>query len=276
MAPKKDTAASSVFIVSSGAVGIESAYATKSAANKRASELAGGTVTTLNLVGGTVTAVEGTEKPVKAKPAKKEVKKEIKEEDDEEDDEEESASAAATKPKPGNKKTAKDDSGSEGGERVPAAKKTKTPQEQRAANKQKPAKPDDADLPDNVKALLKGTGSIFDGEFINPLYLADFCTKYCLFLPHFPITLSNSANVTFVGKSIVVTGVPPVLGRKNTDKLVQIYGGHLTKSISKKTSFVVLGNDAGPTKLVKIEELGLKVYDDKEFIKLIEKGTWLW
>jgi len=61
-----------------------------------------------------------------------------------------------------------------------------------------------------------------------------------------------------------------MLGRTNADKLVQIYGGKLVKAIAKKTSFVVLGNDAGPKKLDQIKEFGLKSYTDTEFIKLIE------
>jgi len=92
-------------------------------------------------------------------------------------------------------------------------KVTKPPAEQRVANASKPkGTKGDEDLPDNVKALLKANGDVLNGF------------------------------------AIVVTGVPPVLGRKNAEKLVQLYGGKLTKSLSKNTSFVVVGNDAGPTK----------------------------
>lgn len=112
--------------------------------------------------------------------------------------------------------------------------KTKTPAEQRAANAKKPGKPTDEDLPDNVKALLSGSGEMLDGM------------------------------------NVVVTGVPPTLGRKTTEALVTKYGGHLTKSLSKNTSLVVVGNDAGPSKLEKIEELGLKTVDEDAFIGLLE------
>lgn len=94
------------------------------------------------------------------------------------------------------------------------AKKTKTPAEQRAANVDKPKKgqPSDKDLPDNIQKLLKGSGS----------------------------ALANMA--------IIVTGVPPVMGRSNAEKLVVLYGGKVSKSLSKNTSLVVIGNEAGPTK----------------------------
>ena len=47
---------------------------------------------------------------------------------------------------------------------TPAAKKTKSPEEQRAANENKPSRPSDADLPDNMKALLRGFGNVLSGK----------------------------------------------------------------------------------------------------------------
>jgi BRCT domain type II-containing protein len=117
------------------------------------------------------------------------------------------------------------------------AKKTKSPEEQRAVNAAKPSKSSDADLPENIKALLAGNGDIL------------------------------------FGKSIVVTGVPPTLQRKNAEKLVQIYGGKLLKSVSKNTGFVVVGNDAGPKKLEQIEELGIETLDEDAFVALLEAGS---
>jgi replication factor C subunit 1 len=65
--------------------------------------------------------------------------------------------------------------------------------------------------------------------------------------------------------------VPPTIGRKNAKKLVELYGGKVISSVSKKTAFVVLGNDAGPVKLEKIDEFGLTTYNDEEFVALIEE-----
>jgi len=50
------------------------------------------------------------------------------------------------------------------------------------------------------------------------------------------------------------------------------YGGKLAKSISKNTTFVVVGNEAGPKKLEQISDLGLQTYDEDEFIELLEAG----
>jgi NAD-dependent DNA ligase len=116
------------------------------------------------------------------------------------------------------------------------AKKTKTPAEQRAMNAAKPDKTADSDLPDNIKKLLVGTGDVLSGL------------------------------------TIVVTGIPPILGRKNAEKLVTGYGGKLTKSLSKNTNYVVVGNDAGPKKLEQIEGLGIETWDEDSLIDILEKG----
>ena len=62
------------------------------------------------------------------------------------------------------------------------------------------------------------------------------------------------------------------LTRKVAEKLVEFYGGKLTKSLSKNTSLVVVGNDAGPTKLEKIADLNIPTYNEDEFIELLENG----
>ena len=56
------------------------------------------------------------------------------------------------------------------------------------------------------------------------------------------------------------------------EKLVQGYGGKLTKSLSKNTDYVVVGNDAGPNKLEKIDELGVETLDEEALIALLEGG----
>jgi len=76
------------------------------------------------------------------------------------------------------------------------------------------------------------------------------------------------------GLTIVVTGVPtdPHVTRKQIDELVEGYGGHLTKSLSKNTSFVVLGANAGPTKLKKIEDLGIETLSHEELVERVSGG----
>ncbi|KAG0674533.1 hypothetical protein C6P42_002176 [Pichia californica] len=73
------------------------------------------------------------------------------------------------------------------------------------------------------------------------------------------------------GLTIVFTGVLPSLDRGQCEQLASRYGAKITKSISGKTSLVVIGTDAGPSKVKKIKSLGIKCIDQQGFIDLISK-----
>lgn len=70
------------------------------------------------------------------------------------------------------------------------------------------------------------------------------------------------------GQSVVVTGTLPSLGRDEAEQLVKDAGGKVAGSVSKKTSFVVAGENAG-SKLAKAEELGVPVLNEIEFRKRV-------
>jgi DNA ligase (NAD+) len=70
------------------------------------------------------------------------------------------------------------------------------------------------------------------------------------------------------GMTVVLTGTLPTLSRDEATELVESNGGKVTSSVSKKTSFVVAGTDAG-SKLQKAQELGVRVIDEKELLKLV-------
>lgn len=73
------------------------------------------------------------------------------------------------------------------------------------------------------------------------------------------------------GLSFVFTGVLRTIGRDEGQALVKRYGGKVTGQPSSKTSFVVLGDDAGPSKLSKIKTLGIKTIDENGLFELIRK-----
>jgi DNA ligase (NAD+) len=73
------------------------------------------------------------------------------------------------------------------------------------------------------------------------------------------------------GKTLVVTGTLKNYGRKDIEDLIKSLGGKTAGSVSKKTDFVVAGEEAG-SKLEKAKELGVKVLDEDEFQKLIGKA----
>ena len=70
------------------------------------------------------------------------------------------------------------------------------------------------------------------------------------------------------GCTVVITGTLPTLSRTAATEAVEGAGGRVTSSVSKKTSFVVAGADAG-SKLEKAKELGVEVIDEEEFLRRI-------
>ncbi|MBE7038821.1 MAG: NAD-dependent DNA ligase LigA [Ruminococcaceae bacterium] len=73
----------------------------------------------------------------------------------------------------------------------------------------------------------------------------------------------------FEGMTIVVTGSLESLTREEAKALIEKYGGKAAGSVSKKTTLVVAGEAAG-SKLAKANELGIKVIDENEFLKMVE------
>lgn len=92
-------------------------------------------------------------------------------------------------------------------------------------------------------------------------------------------TQDNSSDMTvdipeaqpncLAGLTIVFTGVLPQFGRDAAESLAKQYGAKVTKSISGKTSVVVVGEDAGPAKARKIMDLKIKAIDEAGFLTLI-------
>ena len=70
------------------------------------------------------------------------------------------------------------------------------------------------------------------------------------------------------GKTVVLTGTLPTLSREQASALVEQAGGKVQSSVSKKTSLVLAGSEAG-SKLVKAQELGVAVIDEDQFMQLI-------
>jgi replication factor C subunit 1 len=73
------------------------------------------------------------------------------------------------------------------------------------------------------------------------------------------------------GLSFVFTGVLDTLGRDEGQSLAKRYGGKVTGAPSSKTSYVVLGSDAGPSKLRTIQEKGIKTINEDGLFELIRR-----
>ena len=70
----------------------------------------------------------------------------------------------------------------------------------------------------------------------------------------------------FGGLTFVLTGTLPTMKRDEAKKLIESFGGKVSGSVSKKTSFVVAGEDAG-SKLTKAQELGVEIISEEELIE---------
>ena len=66
---------------------------------------------------------------------------------------------------------------------------------------------------------------------------------------------------------IVLTGTLTTLKRNDAKDIIEKLGGKATSSVSKSTSFVLAGEEAG-SKLTKANELGIKVIDEETFLNL--------
>ena len=71
---------------------------------------------------------------------------------------------------------------------------------------------------------------------------------------------------------IVLTGTLPILKRNDAKEMIEKRGGKATSSVSKSTSFVLAGEEAG-SKLTKANDLGIKVIDEDKFLQLIDLKT---
>jgi DNA ligase (NAD+) len=72
------------------------------------------------------------------------------------------------------------------------------------------------------------------------------------------------------GKSIVISGVFEHHSRDEYKALIERHGGKNVGSISGKTSFILAGENMGPSKLQKAEKLGIPLVSEEEFLKIIE------
>ena len=79
---------------------------------------------------------------------------------------------------------------------------------------------------------------------------------------------SETIESAITGKTVVVTGTLPTLGRKEAQEMIEKYGGKASGSVSKKTDYVLAGEAAG-SKLTKAQELGIPVLTEDEFKTLL-------
>ena len=83
------------------------------------------------------------------------------------------------------------------------------------------------------------------------------------------ISPKKQGNGRLEGKVFVLTGTLPNVDRDTAKKMIKEVGGDVSSSVSSKTDFVVLGDNPG-SKYDKAVELGVKILDESEFLKLLK------
>jgi DNA ligase (NAD+) len=81
-----------------------------------------------------------------------------------------------------------------------------------------------------------------------------------------------AAGGALAGMTVVITGTLPTLSRTRATEVVEEAGGRVTNSVSRSTSFLVAGQDAG-SKLDKAKSLGVEIIDEPALLKRIKSST---
>ena len=75
---------------------------------------------------------------------------------------------------------------------------------------------------------------------------------------------------TLAGKSIVISGVFQQHSREEYKEIIERNGGKNVGSISSKTSFILAGDNMGPSKLQKAQKLGIEIVSEQQFLEMIK------
>lgn len=82
-------------------------------------------------------------------------------------------------------------------------------------------------------------------------------------------SLKEVSDTRFQGKTFVLTGTLPTYSRKEASDIIESFGGKVSSSVSKKTNFVLAGEEAG-SKLDKAAALGVQIINEAEFNEMIK------
>ena len=83
-------------------------------------------------------------------------------------------------------------------------------------------------------------------------------------------SLEQTADERLAGKTFVLTGALSLFTREEATERIEALGGKVSGSVSKKTTFVVAGENAG-SKLKKANELGIPVLSEEDFLQMLRE-----
>jgi DNA ligase (NAD+) len=111
-----------------------------------------------------------------------------------------------------------------------------------------------------AQSIVQWYGDPANRKLIERLSLAGLNFKSSLYQP-------AAKAGPFAGKTFVLTGTLPTLTREVATAKIEALGGKVSGSVSKKTDYVLAGEDAG-SKLDKAQKLGVKIINEAEFLKM--------
>ena len=91
-------------------------------------------------------------------------------------------------------------------------------------------------------------------------------------LAQYGVDISYEVNISsekFANKTFVITGTLPAMSRDEAKELIELNGGKVSGSVSKKTDYLLAGDAAG-SKLAKAQSLGVKVISEAEFMQMLK------
>src|SRR5947207_11186225 len=84
------------------------------------------------------------------------------------------------------------------------------------------------------------------------------------------MSAKKAADLPLAGKTLVLTGTLPSMTREEATAKIEMLGGHVSSSVSKKTDYVVAGKETG-SKLDKAKQLGVRILNEAEFRKMLTR-----
>ena len=106
-------------------------------------------------------------------------------------------------------------------------------------------------------------------EFFNQDQTKDLIEKLKNAGVNMESTEAESEDNRFSGMTFVLTGTLEKYTRQEASDLIERLGGKTSGTVSKKTSYVLAGEEAG-SKLTKAENLGIKIISEKEFEEMVK------
>ena len=118
-------------------------------------------------------------------------------------------------------------------------------------------------------AAIDGFGDIMAESVVSALgepHLRDLIARLRAEGVNMTYTKQSSGDDRFAGLTFVLTGTLPTMKRDEAKSLIESFGGKVSGSVSKKTNYVVAGEDAG-SKLTKAQELGIVILSESELLE---------